>query len=165
MSPADPADPAATLDFRRGRVDEDPGAALVAAMRAELAELYTGLVFDGADMPQAGPRELGPPHGDFLVGWRGGEPVCCGGLKRLDDEACEIKRMYVVPEARGRGVARALLGVLEARAREIGYAVARLDSGDRQPHAVALYASAGYREIENFNANPVANYFAEKRLR
>jgi GNAT superfamily N-acetyltransferase len=158
-------DPAPTLDFRPGRVDEDPGAALVAAMRAEIAALYAGLVLDGADMPQAGPRELGPPGGRFLIGWLGEEPVCCGGLKRLDDQTCEIKRMYVVPQARGRGVARALLGNLEDLARELGYTVARLDSGDRQPHAIALYTSVGYREIENFNGNPAATYFAEKPLR
>jgi GNAT superfamily N-acetyltransferase len=159
------ADPAATLDFRPGRVDEDPGASLVAAMRAEIASLYAGLVLDGADMPQAGPRELGPPAGRFLIGWLGEDPVCCGGFKRLGDQTCEIKRMYVVPEARGCGVARALLGALEDLAREVGYTVARLDSGDRQPHALALYASVGYREIENFNANPAATYFAEKPLR
>jgi GNAT superfamily N-acetyltransferase len=73
--------------------------------------------------------------------------------------------MYVAPGARGRGVARALLAALESAGRELGYAVARLDTGPAQPHARALYESAGYAEIENFNANPVATYFAEKALR
>src|SRR5579875_454368 len=134
-------------------------------MRAEIAELYTGLDLDGPQMPRAGAAELGPPGGTFLVGVRDGDPVCCGGVKRLDDRACEIKRMYVAPQARGQGVARQLLGALEASARELGYRVARLDTGPDQPHARALYESAGYVEIDNFNGNPVATYFAEKPLR
>ncbi len=153
------------LRFAPATVAGAPGASLVAAMRREIGALYPGLVLDGPDMPRAGPRELAPPGGTFLAGWHGEAPVCCGGFKRLADGACEIKRMYVVPESRGRGVARALLGELEARAQALGYVIARLDSGDRQPHALALYASAGYREIPNFNANPSANYFAEKSLR
>ena len=65
---------------------------------------------------------------------------------------------------RGRGVARALLAALEGAARERGYAVVRLDTGPKQQHAMALYASAGYVEIGNFNANPIATYWGEKRL-
>lgn len=153
------------LRLAPGSVATAPGVGLIAEMRAEIAGLYAGLVLDGEDMPRAGAAELGPPHGTFLVGWQGERAVCCGGLKRLDDRACEIKRMYVAPAARGQGVARQLLAALEDAARELGYALARLDSGDRQPHALALYGSAGYREIPNFNGNPAATYFAEKSLR
>lgn len=91
-------------------------------------------------------------------------PVCCGGLKRLPDGACEIKKMFVVPGARGRGVARALLTELEAHARALGYEVARLDTGPKQPRARGMYERAGYETIENFNGNPVATFFGEKRL-
>jgi GNAT superfamily N-acetyltransferase len=59
-------------------------------------------------MPRAGPAELSPPDGAFLVGWIEGRPVCCGGLKRLSGTTCEIKKIYVVSEQRGTGVARAL---------------------------------------------------------
>ena len=110
------------------------------------------------------PAELGPPGGALIVGWIDGEPVCVGGIKRLDERACEIKRMYVVPGRRGRGVARELLGELEARARRMDYAIARLDTGPRQEGARGLYESAGYTEIENFNANPVASFWGEKAL-
>jgi ribosomal protein S18 acetylase RimI-like enzyme len=72
--------------------------------------------------------------------------------------------MYVAPSARRRGVARTLLAALEDAARDRGYAFVRLDTGPRQQHAVALYASAGYTEIANFNANPIAAYWGEKRL-
>jgi GNAT superfamily N-acetyltransferase len=150
--------------FTDGRVDSGEGGRLAGAMRAEVGALYEGLELDGAAMPAAGPAQLNPPAGAFLVGYRDGLAVCCGGIKRLDARSCELKRMYVVPEARGQGVGRGLLGALEDRARELGYAVARLDTGPRQPGARHLYMSAGYREIHNFNGNPVATFFGEKSL-
>jgi GNAT superfamily N-acetyltransferase len=152
------------IDFRPAQVDAGEGGTLHQAMTDEIAAIYDGQELAGPDMPKAGPAELGPPHGAFIVGWRDGEPVCCGGLKRLPDGACEIKRMYVAPPARGQGVARALLHALEDLARDLGYTVARLDTGPRQPHAQRLYESEGYAEIENFNANPVASFFGEKGL-
>ena len=133
-------------------------------MRAEVQELYTGLDMQGEDMPKAGPEELNQPSGCFLVGHENDVAVCCGGIKRLEAEICEFKRMYVIPQARGRGFGRALLGALEARPRELGYGVARLDTGQRQAVAMRLYESAGYRPIPNYNSNPVATYFGEKRL-
>ena len=152
------------LEFRPCPVDEEPASGLLRAMRDELAALYDGLDLDGRDMPRAGPRELAPPGGTFVVGWEDGVPVCAGGLKRLPDGACEIKRMFVVEAQRGRGVARALLEELERRARALGYAVVRLDTGPRQPRSQRMYERAGYRAIENFNGNPIATFFGEKRL-
>jgi GNAT superfamily N-acetyltransferase len=152
------------LAFADAQVTRGPGGTLIDAMRAEIHELYAGLELDGAEMPKAGPAELGPPHGGFIVGWSGGQPVCCGGFKRLPDGTCEIKRMFVIPEMRGRGLARELLHELERRARRHGYEIARLDTGPLQPEARHLYESEGYRSIENFNANPVATFFGEKRL-
>jgi GNAT superfamily N-acetyltransferase len=64
----------------------------------------------------------------------------------------EIKRMYVGPEARGRGVGVAILEALEAEALHCGFKVARLETGPQQPEAIALYARAGYREIPCFGA-------------
>ncbi len=152
------------LEFRVGPVEEEPAAGLVRQMRDEIAALYDGLQLDGPDMPKAGPRELGPPGGLFVVGYDGAAAVCCGGIKALPDGACEIKKMFVVAPARGRGVARALLVELEGLARDLGYAVARLDTGPRQTRAQRMYERAGYTPIANFNANPVASFFGEKRL-
>ncbi len=152
------------IDFRPCPVDAEPAATLVQAMRDEIAALYDGLALDGPDMPRAGPGELAPPGGTFVVGCEDDVPVCVGGLKRLPDGACEIKKMFVAEAARGRGVARALLEELERRARELGYEIARLDTGPRQARAQRMYERAGYARIENFNANPVATFFAEKRL-
>jgi GNAT superfamily N-acetyltransferase len=140
-----------------------PATDLVSAMVAEMAALYGPIDVPG--MPSATPADFAPPHGTFLVGFdESGAPVCGGGIKRLDDAAAEIKRMYVVPPARGRGHARELLRALEDAARDLGYRIVRLDTGPRQPHAQAMYESAGYRPIGNFNSNPVASYWGEKRL-
>jgi len=156
--------PGPVIEFRPCPVDEQPAAALAQAMRDEIAALYDGLELDGPDMPRAGPDELGWPDGMFVVGYEDAVAVCCGGIKRLPDGTCEIKKMYVAEQARGRGVARALLIELERCAYELGYAIVRLDTGPRQPRAQRMYERAGYRPIENFNANPVATFFAEKAL-
>ena len=152
------------LEFRPCPADEEPAAALVQGMRDEIAAIYDGLDLDGPDMPKAGPGELGPPGGAFIVGFEDGVAVCCGGVKRLPDGAGEIKKMFVAPEARGRGVARALLEELGRGARELGYPIARLDTGPRPARAQRMYERAGYAQIENFNANPVATFFGEKVL-
>jgi GNAT superfamily N-acetyltransferase len=153
------------VEFRPGRVDVGDGRALAQAMAAEIATLYDGLDQNGADMPKAGPQELGPPGGGFWVGYVDGSPACCGGIKQLPDPGtCEIKKMYVVPALRGRGLARRLLAFLEGQARALGHSVARLDTGHHQHDARHIYESSGYVEIPNFNGNPVATYFAGKAL-
>ena len=151
------------VEFRPADSGAEPGVGLIRAMSDEIGALYP-IGLEAPGMPTATPSDLGPPGGTFLVGWRDGAAVCCGGVKRLPDSACEIKRMYVVPAARSQGVARALLVALEDAARQLGYATARLDTGAKQPHAQALYESAGYRPIGNFNANPVASFWGEKVL-
>lgn len=148
------------LTFRAVPADEEPARSLLEATRATLTELNDGLDPNSPGMPSANPADFAL----FLVGFQGGVPICCGGLKPLGGGAVEIKRMYVVPEARGRGVARAMLAELEAEAGHLGFVVARLDTGPRQPSAERMYREAGYAEIGNFNANPVASFWGEKRL-
>jgi GNAT superfamily N-acetyltransferase len=154
-----------TLEFRDAYVDAGEGAALAQAMRDEIAVIYPGIDLDGDYMPKAGAAELSPPGGAFIVGRASaGEAVCCGGVKRLDERTCEIKKMYVVPARRGTGIARILLHALEGRARKLGYSVARLDTGPRQVNARGLYESEGYVEVPDFNGNPVASFWGEKPL-
>ena len=150
------------LEFRRADAAAPPAADLIDAMITEMVPLYGNINVPGA--PTATPADMGPPGGSFVVGYEDGEPICGGGIKRLPDGACEIKRMYVRPEARGRGIAKALLVALEDEARALGYAIARLDTGPQQPHAERMYRAAGYADIGNFNANPFASYWGEKRL-
>ena len=151
------------LSFRTLPADSPPASELLAAMVAEMNAMYEGTI-DGDDAPTATPADFGPPGGAFVVGFLGGEAVCAGGVKGLGDDVAEIKRMYVVPHARSRGLGRRLLGALEETARELGYARVRLDTGARQPGARALYVSAGYREIDDYNDNPWASFWAEKPL-
>lgn len=152
------------IRFELARVDLGSGWDLAQAMREEIAVLYDGLELDGDRMPRAGHSELSPPGGSFIVGRIDERPVCCGGVKRLDDHSCEIKKMYVVPDLRGQGVARRLLRELEHQARGLGYAIVRLDTGPKQTSARGLFESEGYAEIEDFNGNPVAYYWGEKPL-
>ena len=152
------------LRFAPAAVDSGDGATLAQAMRDEIAIMYDGLDLDGDSMPRAGATELSPPGGAFIVGYQEDRPACCGGVKRLDAQRCEIKKMYVVPELRGRGVARALLHELEDTARRLGYPIARLDTGPKQVGARGLYESEGYAEIADFNGNPVAVFWGEKLL-
>jgi GNAT superfamily N-acetyltransferase len=79
-----------------------------------------------------------------------GTPLGCGALRSLGEGAAEVKRMYVVPAGRGRGVARTVLAGLERAARGRGWTTLRLETGPRQPEAVALYRRAGYRPIDAF---------------
>jgi GNAT superfamily N-acetyltransferase len=151
------------MRFEPVPADVPPASDLVAAMVAEMAPLYGRI--DAPHLPSATPADFAPPRGRFLVGFGDdGAPLCCGGVKGLDAAVAEIKRMYVVPEARGRGLAKMLLAALEDAARDLGYTVARLDTGPRQPHAQRMYEAAGYRPIGNFNRNPLASFWGEKRL-
>jgi GNAT superfamily N-acetyltransferase len=81
-----------------------------------------------------------------------GTALGCGALRALGGDVAEVKRMYVVPAARGRGVSKAVLAGLEEAARERGWTTLRLETGPLQPEAVALYSRAGYRPIGAFGA-------------
>ncbi len=159
----DDSDVPDAIDFRAVPAGAPPASELIGAMVAELVVLY-GPVDDADGFPSATPQELGPPHGVCIVGFAGDKPLCAGAVKRFGPGVGEIKRMYVAPAGRSRGLARQLLGALEDAARELGYARVRLDTGPRQPHARALYLSAGYTEIGNYNDNPAASYWGEKVL-
>jgi GNAT superfamily N-acetyltransferase len=142
--------------------EEPPASELLAATRAELNDVYE--TFSRLDNPPLAPAELRAPRGAYVVGYVGEEAVAGGGVRRLAESVAEIKRMYVRPCARSRGVAAALLAALEDAARALGYTSARLDTGPKQPHALRLYRSAGYSELPPYNDNPFACFWGEKRL-
>ncbi|MCP2254213.1 Acetyltransferase (GNAT) family protein [Prauserella aidingensis] len=109
------------------------------------------------DVTPVDPAEFAPPQGIFLVGYRDDVPVACGGWRaHATDEGslragdAEIKRMFVVDGERGRGHARAMLAALERTAAEHGCRRIVLETGYKQPEAIALYRSSGYDEIEKF---------------
>jgi len=86
----------------------------------------------------------------MLLATARGEQVGCVGLRRIDDQTAELKRMFVRPGARRLGVARALLTACEQAALDLGYRELWLETGTLQPEAVALYRSAGYEPVPPF---------------
>lgn len=153
---------AADVEFLACPPGEPPAKGLIEAMVAELKELY-GITEGRLGVPLE-PAELGPPAGVYLVGWAGGETVAGGGLRTIGPGLGEIKRMYVTPTWRGRGMARRLLGALEDAARSLGHERVRLDTGPKQPEARRLYETAGYLSIPNYNGNHHAAFWGEKIL-
>jgi GNAT superfamily N-acetyltransferase len=118
--------------------------ALVEAQQAEMRGLYEGEADIG---PTREAAMFVAPGGVFLVVRDEGRAVGCGGVCRFDETRAELKRMYVAPEARGLGLGRKLLVALEEEARKLGYDGIVLETGDRQPEALGLYASAGYERM------------------
>ena len=102
----------------------------------------------------------------FLAAFVAGEAVGCGAVKRMPGGYGEIKRMYVEPDARGRGAGRALVQALESALLAHGIDVARLETGARQPEALALYEQCGYVRRPPFGDYPddPLSVFFEKRL-
>jgi GNAT superfamily N-acetyltransferase len=150
------------LVLREELLDEPGGRAMIAGFEEDIAERYPG--WTPGNAPGITAEDVTPPDGRLVVAYADGMPSGCGAFKRLDPDHIEIKRVYVAPEARGRGVAKAIVGRLEELAREAGYSIARLDTGNNQPEADALYRSLGYTEIADYNANPWASNWYEKPL-
>jgi DNA-binding MarR family transcriptional regulator/GNAT superfamily N-acetyltransferase len=120
--------------------------------------------FDPARGVSAEPHELRPPAGLLLVAYLRDEPIGCGAVKHHDCASADIKRMWVSPSARGLGLGRRLLGELEACAARHGATAVRLETNRALTEAIALYRSAGYREVPRFNDEPFAHHWFEKAL-
>jgi GNAT superfamily N-acetyltransferase len=121
-------------------------ATLVAELDADLTVRYGG---DGEPV-HAPAEEFDGPGGQMLLATLDDAAVGCVGLRRVNEDTAELKRMYVRPDFRGQGIARALLAACEQAARELGYAQLWLETGTLQPEAVALYLSAGYEPVGPF---------------
>ncbi|MGH3346872.1 MAG: GNAT family N-acetyltransferase [Nocardioides sp.] len=148
-----------------GRVDQAPALRVVPvgwghpdafALIEAVQEEYV-LRYGGRDDTPLDPVMFDPPRGSFFVGYVGDVPVASGAWRRRDDveafgttETAEIKRMYVVPAARGAGHARAVLAHLERTAAAAGARAMVLETGAAQPEAITLYESSGYTPIAPF---------------
>jgi putative acetyltransferase len=116
------------------------------------------LCFQNFDKEVAGlPGDYAPPHGRLLLAEYRGQLAGCVALHEIDSRVCEMKRLYLRPQLRGRGVGRALAETVIAEARAIGYRKMRLDTVEPvMPNAVALYRRLGFVEIEPYRDNPIA---------
>jgi GNAT superfamily N-acetyltransferase len=133
------------IQIRAAGYDEPEVQKLVADALADLAVRYGG---SGDDTPVA-PGDFEPPAGAFLVAALDGELVGCGGWRAHGADA-ELKRLYTASAVRGRGVARQVLAAVEESARACGRRRLILETGDKQPEAIALYTKLGYEVIDNF---------------
>jgi GNAT superfamily N-acetyltransferase len=133
------------IEIRVAGFDDPDVRELLVDVLAELSRRYGG---SGDDTPVE-VADFTPPNGVFLVADDGAGLVGCAGWRRHGADA-ELKRMYTAPAARGRGLGRRMLAAVEASARAAGCLRLVLETGDRQPEAIALYESAGYSRIPDF---------------
>jgi GNAT superfamily N-acetyltransferase len=152
-----------SLEFTRVDPRGDLATRLLLRYFDELRERFPS----GFDPGEEGMRQLdsfAAPSGTFLVAIIGDDAVACGAMRRLSDDTAELKRMWVSPDVRGRGVGRSLLEALEEVGRAMGYRRLRLDTSAHLPEAVQLYRAAGFDEIPAYNGNIDAAFWFEKTL-
>lgn len=137
-------------------------AAQIAAIRELFLEyansLGFSLCFQGFDQELAAlPGDYAPPHGRLLLAISNGRPAGCVALHKIEPSICEMKRLYVRPDYRGKGLGRALAEKIISVARQIGYKKLRLDTVESEMQAaVAMYRQLGFREIAPYRPNPIA---------
>lgn len=156
---------ARAIDVRAPRDAADWARALE-LVDAYVASLGIDLGYQGFDTERERLAiEYAPPDGAFFLAFDGPTLVGCAGLRRFDADTGEVKRMYVLDAARGRGVGRRLVEALVAAGRALGYARLVLDSWPSMQAAQALYRSAGFAPIAPYRFSPVPDtaYF-ELRL-
>jgi GNAT superfamily N-acetyltransferase len=135
------------LFIRREHLSSSVASELIRALNAELTARYPE---EGANFFNLSAEEVSEGRGAFFIAYRDHRPVGCGAVRRTGPGVAEIKRMYVAPTARGVGIGRQILGALEAEARRLGAQRLVLETGPRQPEALALYARAGFIQIPLF---------------
>jgi putative acetyltransferase len=145
---------------------ENPISADAQFLLGQLTEELASLYGDDGGANSFNPNEAVREGSSFLLARIHGMPVGCGAIRPLAPHVAEVKRMFVRPEYRGRGLARVILREVESVAREFGYTRVRLETGLKQPEAIGLYESAGYHPVPcygQYTANSMSVCF-EKEL-
>jgi putative acetyltransferase len=132
------------LELKRTTSDDEHFIGLVSLLDAELAEI------DGSDHSFYSQFNKIDRIKYAIVAYEDGKAVGCGAIKALSPDAMEVKRMYTVKGSRGKGVAGKILKGLESWAAELSFGKCMLETGRRQPEAIALYQKYGYRKIHNY---------------
>jgi GNAT superfamily N-acetyltransferase len=151
-------------------VEVEPVPASEPACRTLLAEYLAELTarmpeqFDVSRAAPPAPGDFDPPGGVFVLARIEGAPVGVGALRTTGPGVGEVRRMYVAPAARGRGVGLRILAALEGEARARGHHTLRLDTAEELFEAQSLYERSGYRRIPAYNDNEFAQRWYEKRL-
>jgi len=153
----------ATLEVRVAQPDSDDARWCLGQYFREIAERFES-GFDPEEGGAGDDAEMQPPNGFFVVARLDGEPVGCGGIKRLDATTGEIKRVWTAQSARGQGVARRIMQALETLAQTSSMTTIRLDTNKSLTEAQAMYRRSGYTEIARYNDNPYAHHWFEKKL-
>lgn len=151
--------PQAPVTIASARPSDPDACWLIEALDADLRDRYPGSVINGLTL-----EDLDNPRLLFLVARMGDRPVGCGAVRPIEPGVGEIKRMFVVADSRGRGIARRLLAALEAGPRARGLSILRLETGSHQPEAIGLYESSGYARIGPFGdySHPKSVYFERR---
>ena len=149
------------LSLRLAPATSPAATALFAGLNAEMVQRYPGASPTGMNV-----AAFEAAGGVLAIGSVGETPVCCGGFRPFDGDTAEIKRMYVAPAWRRRGLSRRLLAFIEAEAARRGFSRAVLETGTRQPEAIALYGSCGWQKIPPYGpfADDPLSVFFGKRL-
>ena len=133
--------------FERHELVSALAQSLIASLNRELSGQYPE---EGANHFRLDPEEVSEGRGAFLVAFMDSAAVGCGAVRLVDPQTAELKRMFIAIPERGKGVGRALLLELEREAMRLGASRLILETGPRQHAAIAMYKSAGFREIPSF---------------
>jgi putative acetyltransferase len=137
-----------TIDVRPEPIDSPVARGLIAELNVDLSRVYP----PEQRFHELPAEDVAEGRGRFVVAWLDGTAAGCGAVRMLSEAAAELKRMYVIPSARGRGLSRRILTALEDQAAEFGATSVVLETGDRQIAALGLYESSGYVRIPCFGA-------------